>query len=61
MKSLGVVVYWPLFDDDGCLFEAVEDLSVEVLVPEFAIEGLVIAVLPGTAGFDEQGLNTDQS
>ena len=59
MRSFGVVVNAPLFDDDFRLLEVVEDLAVEWLVPELAIEGVVMAVLLGTTGFDEQGLNTD--
>jgi hypothetical protein len=34
------------FDDDLRLGEAVEDLPVEQLVPEFRVEVLAVAVLP---------------
>jgi hypothetical protein len=36
----------PVLDDDLRLPEAVKDLAVEQFVPELAIEGLAIAVLP---------------
>jgi hypothetical protein len=35
----------PVLDDDFRLGEAVEDLSVEQLVPEFRVEALAVAVL----------------
>ena len=39
--------------------QRVEDLTVEELVSELAVEALVVAVLPRTAGFDEERLPTD--
>ena len=36
----------PALDQDTGLGHCVEDLPVEQLVPELAIEGLVVAVLP---------------
>ena len=40
--SDGVVVSPPLFDDDLCLFQDVEDLPIQWFVPEAGIEGLSI-------------------
>lgn len=45
--TFGVVVDAPLLDDDLCLPETVEDFTIEALIPEFAVEGLAVAVLPG--------------
>ena len=47
--SLLVVVLAPALDDDLCLLQAEEDLAVEKLVPELAIEAFAVAVLPGAA------------
>lgn len=44
----------PLLDHDPRFLEAVEDLAVEQLVPEPAVEGLVVAVLPRGARLDEE-------
>ena len=52
MRSDSVVVLSPLFDDDGGLLQAVEDLPVQTFIAEFAVEGLAITVLPRTAGLD---------
>jgi hypothetical protein len=46
--AFGVVVIAPAFDDDLGLLQAVEDLAIEALVPEFSVEGLAIAILPVT-------------
>jgi hypothetical protein len=50
MRSLGVVVYAPLFDHDLRLPEGKKFLPVELLVPEAGIDSLDIAVLPGGPG-----------
>ena len=44
----------PSFDQDLSLFERVEDLSVQELIPQLADEGLDVAVLPRTARCDEE-------
>ena len=44
--SDGVVVPAPLFDDDLCLFEGVEDFPIQQFVPEAGIETLTISVFP---------------
>ena len=59
MRPFCVVVMSPLFDDDFGLLEAIEDFSIEQFVPEFSVKALVVAVFPGAAGFDEQGLAAD--
>ena len=52
MWSLGVVVFPPLFDDDFCLLQAVENPLIQKFIPEAGIEELAIAVLPRRAGFN---------
>ena len=56
MRSLCIVVDAPLFDDDLGFQEAVEDLAVQQFVPELAVAGLSVAVLPGGARLDVQAL-----
>ncbi len=53
MRSLGVVVAPPCFDDDLCLGETIADLTVEQFVTQLRVEALAIAVLPRAAGFDD--------
>jgi hypothetical protein len=43
----GLVVTAPLLDEDLCLAQRVEDLAVEVFIPEPRIEALDVAVFPG--------------
>ncbi len=50
--SDGVVVSTPLFDDDLSLFEGIEDLPIQKLVPEASIEGLAVAVLLGLGNYE---------
>jgi len=59
MWALGVVVAPPALDDDLGLGEAVEDLPVEQLVPEFRVEALTVAVFPGAGRLDVGGLCAD--
>ena len=47
-----VVVFPPLFDDDLCLLQGVEDLPIQKFAPEAGIEGLAVSILPGTARLD---------
>jgi hypothetical protein len=49
-----VVTMAPLLDQDLGLLQGVKDLEVQEFVPELAVEALAVAVLPGTAGLDEQ-------
>jgi hypothetical protein len=46
MRSDGIVVPPPAFEDDLRLAQAVEDLSVQQLISEPGIEALDVAVLP---------------
>ena len=57
MRPFGVVKASPLFDQHLGFTQCVEDLAVQALVPELAVEALVVAVLPGRAWGDEQGAN----
>ena len=43
----GIVVMPPSLDQHFRLCQSVEDLRVQYLVPEFAVEVFVVAVLPG--------------
>ena len=56
VRSLGIIVAPPFFDDDLGFAQRVEDLAVQQLVAEPAVEALTIAVLPGAARFDKCGL-----
>ena len=47
--SDGIVLAPPLLDQHGRLRQRVEDLPVQQLVPELAVEALVVAVLPRAA------------
>jgi len=47
-----VVLPAPAFDHYPCLLQAVEDLAVEQLVPERAVEALAVAVLPKASRLD---------
>ena len=50
--SDGVVVFPPLFGDDLCLLQGVEDLPTQKFIPEAGIQGLAVSILPGTARLD---------
>ena len=47
MWALGIVVAAPTLDDDPCLGEAVEDLTIQQFVAELGVEALAVTVLPG--------------
>lgn len=47
-----VVVMAPLFDQDLCFLEAVEDFLIRAFVTQFAIERFAVTVLPGVARLD---------
>ena len=59
MGSDRIVQAPPLLDEDNGLRQRVEDLAVQELVPQLAVEALVVAVLPRTARFDEERLHTE--
>ena len=46
VRSLGVVVFPPLLDQDLSLTQAVEDFTVEQFIPHPPIEAFAISVLP---------------
>lgn len=50
----------PLLDHDPRLRQRVEDLTVEQLVAQLAVEAFHIAVLPGTGLLDERRLGPDR-
>jgi hypothetical protein len=54
MRSQSIVVPSPLLDQDGGLFECVEDLPAQELVPQLPDERLDVSVLPRTARLVEQ-------
>jgi hypothetical protein len=54
MRANRVVVLPQVLDDNLCLFVRIEECSVEQLVPKFAIEVLIVAILPKVARFDEE-------
>ncbi len=47
MRPSGVVVDALLLDNDLSFLEALEYLAIEAFIPELAIEGLAVAILPG--------------
>ena len=61
MRAEVVVLEAPLLDEDLSFKQGVEAFAVEALVTELAVEGLDVAVLPGAAGLDEEGLDTKTS
>lgn len=51
---MSVVVPAALPDQDRSFFQRVEDLRVQQLVSELAVETFAVTVLPSAARFDEQ-------
>ena len=47
----------PLFNEDLCFTQAVEDFAIQELVAEPGIEAFAVPVLPGAAWFDVSGLS----
>ena len=58
MRPDGIVVPSPSFDHDLCLFQRVEDLTIEQLITKLSVEAFAVAIFPGTAWFDVGGLGT---
>ena len=46
MRSEGIVLLPPLFDEDLGLLEGVEDLPVKELISQLADEGFIVAFCP---------------
>ena len=59
MRALGVVMMPPPFDEHLGFLQGHEDLRVEQFVTKFAVEALVVAVLPGATGLDVKGCGAD--
>jgi len=53
----GIVVPSPGFDHDLCLFQRVEDLTIEQLITKLSVEALAVPIFPGTAWFYVGGLS----
>ena len=49
----------PLFDQYPGLLQRAENLPVEQLVPELAIEAFIVSILPWAAWFDKERLHAD--
>ena len=52
-----VVFVSPLLREDLHLPESIEDLPIQELLPQLAIEALHVSVLPRAPWCDEEGLN----
>lgn len=57
MRPTPVVVSAPIFNNDFRFFHGHKHLTVQQLVPQFAVEAFAVAVLPGTAGLNVLRLN----
>ena len=60
IRPAHAVLHPPLFDHDLRLLQRIEDLSVQALVPQLAVEALAVAVLSRTARCDVQRLGADR-
>lgn len=61
MRSLGVVMLAPAFNDDPGFTQRIEDLTVEQFIAEAGIEALAVTVLPRRSRLDVNGLCTGSS
>src|SRR5277367_5427182 len=52
VRPLRVVFHTPSFRQNLCLLQRIEDLSVQKLIPQLAIEALAVPVFPRTPGLD---------
>ena len=59
MRPDGVVVIAPSLDQHLRLRQIVEDFPIQQLVPELAVEALVVAVIPRRAVLDVERLHAD--
>ena len=55
VRSSGVVLDAPLFDEDLGLVERVEDLTVKQFVAQFLVEAPALSVFPRIARLDVRG------
>jgi|TARA_Y100000031_G_C8170353_1_gene361478 hypothetical protein len=58
MRALVIVFVAPLLREHLYLPEGFEDLPVQELISQLAIEALYVPVLPWASGRDEEGLNS---
>ena len=49
----------PLLDQYPGLFHRAENLAIEQLISELAVEAFIVSILPWASWFDEEGLHTD--
>jgi hypothetical protein len=49
----------PPLDDHARLEQCVEQFALQQFIAQLAIEALVVPILPGAAGLDEQRLDAD--
>ena len=59
VRAFGIVMLPPLFDQDLCLPQAVEDFSVEQFIPHSRVEAFAISVLPRRSWLDVGRLCAD--
>lgn len=59
MRSQGVVVLAPLLEQYPGLFQREENLTIEQLISELAIESFIVSILLRTSAFDEESLHND--
>ena len=61
MRALRIVLMAPTFDEDLRLMQCIEEFAVQQLIPQLPVEGLHVAVLPGTPWFNEQRRDRKQA
>ena len=49
-----VVVMAPALDENLGFEEGVEDLAIEKLIAQFAVEAFIVAILPRASGLDKE-------
>ena len=59
MRSLGIVMLMPAFDDDLDFPERIEDFTVEKFIPQLVTESPAVAVLPRRFPLDPGCLRAD--
>ena len=55
MRSFGVGMPPPHFDDDLGFAQGVEDFAIQAFVAHFTVERFTVSVFPGTAGSMNNG------
>src|SRR5579872_903969 len=54
-----VVVMAPALDENLGFEEGVEDLAIEKLIAQFAVEAFIVAILPRASGLDKESFDPD--